>query len=147
MITKEELAAELNGIEFPPHLTITKDHRRRAAEAGLVIVCGYSDDVMDIDGAISGQVYVLDGGTALLDAKGVLGTLESVEKDPDAIGEYAQRWKHASKVEAIWCRRGEYSWAYETAIPHATFTVKEGEELYCLGLVFALADLPVEVKP
>lgn len=145
MITKEELAAELDGIEFPPHLTITKDHRQRAAEAGLVIVCGYSDDLMDFSGAFSDQVDVLDGGTAVLDAQGVLGTQEAVAKDPAAMGELAERWKTARTIEAIWCRRGEYAWAYATTIPHATFTVKEGEELYCQGLVFSVADLAAEV--
>ena len=33
------------------------------------------------------------------------------------------------------------AWTYMTDIPHATFDVMDDGELYCRGIVFALADL------
>lgn len=33
-----------------------------------------------------------------------------------------------------------YSWIYQTDIPHATFEIVEGDDPYCRGIVFALAD-------
>ncbi len=142
MITKEELAAQLDGIEFPPHLTITKDKRQLAKDSGLVIVYGYSDDLMEFEGAFRDQVDCFGGGTALVDLNGVVGRADGSD---EAIADYVARKKAAHSIEAIWCKRGDYAWAYETAIPHATFTVKEGDELYCLGLVFSVADLGSEV--
>jgi hypothetical protein len=37
--------------------------------------------------------------------------------------------------------KDDTSWSYETDIPHATFDVLEDGEVYCRGIVFALADL------
>jgi hypothetical protein len=134
----KELAAQLNGIQYP--VRIPKTLTDAAKAAGLVIVYGASDDLMEFEGAIYDEVGCYDGGTAFVDAKGLLPDRDSIEED-DELKDYFARQPIARQIEALWCQEGEYSWAYETDIPHETFEVIEGDEKYCRGIVFALADV------
>lgn len=45
------------------------------------------------------------------------------------------------KVEAVWHDDGNPCWTYETDIPHATFDIVEGDEVFCRGIVFELSAL------
>ncbi|HEN8706692.1 TPA: hypothetical protein U8209_003173 [Pseudomonas putida] len=137
-MTKEELAAQLNGLEYPtriPGALIVA-----AQSAGLVILCGASDDLMEFYGARREEIGCYDGGTAFVDADGVLPDRDCLDGDEE-LAEYLQRQKSAKSIEALWCKEDGYSWTYKTEIPHATFEVVEDEEPYCRGIVFALADL------
>ncbi|WP_312151896.1 hypothetical protein [Pseudomonas sp.] len=137
-MTKEELAAQLNGLEYPtriPGALIVA-----AQSAGLVILCGASDDLMEFYGARREEIGCYDGGTAFVDVDGVLPDRDCLEGDEE-LAEYVQRQKSAKSIEALWCKEDGYSWTYKTDIPHATFEVVEDEEPYCRGIVFALADL------
>jgi hypothetical protein len=139
-MTKEELAAQLDGIPYPASRSITKEHRASAKEAGLVIVYGASDDLMEFEGAACEEIGCYDGGHALVDQQGVLPDRDSLESDED-IADYVQRKKSASRIEALWCKEPGYSWTYQTDIPSATFEIMEDGEHYCRGIVFALADI------
>ncbi|MFV0892427.1 MULTISPECIES: hypothetical protein [Pseudomonas] len=137
-MTKEELATQLNGLEYPtriPGALIVA-----AQSAGLVILCGASDDLMEFYGARREEIGCYDGGTAFVDADGVLPDRDCLDGDEE-LAEYVQRQKSAKSIEALWCKEDGYSWTYKTEIPHATFEVVEDEEPYCRGIVFALADL------
>ncbi|MDF3928638.1 hypothetical protein [Pseudomonas putida] len=137
-MTKEELAAQLNGLEHPTRIP---DPLIVAAQsAGLVILCGASDDLMEFYGARREEIGCYDGGTAFVDADGVLPDRDCLDGDEE-LAEYVQRQKSAKSIEALWCKEDGYSWTYKTEIPHATFEVVEDEEPYCRGIVFALADL------
>lgn len=138
-MTKEELAAQLDGIQYPAHRAITKDQIAAAKAAGLVIVFGASDDLMEFEGAIRDEFGCYNGGTALVDADGLLPDRESIEDD-DKLRAFFQREPLAKKIKAVWDTDG-FSWIYETDIPHATFDVWEGEDGYCKGIVFAISDL------
>ncbi|EKT4476601.1 hypothetical protein LU640_29290 [Pseudomonas monteilii] len=137
-MTKEELAAQLNGLEYttriPGALIVA------AQSAGLVILCGASDDLMEFYGARREEIGCYAGGTAFVDAGGVLPDRDCLDGDEE-LAEYVQRQKLAKPIEALWCKEPGYSWTYKTDIPHATFEVVEDEEPYCRGIVFALADL------
>ena len=50
LITKEQLAETLNGNEIGNE--ITKEQEQQAKENGLVVVFGYSDDNMELRGAL-----------------------------------------------------------------------------------------------
>ena len=139
-MTKEELAAQLNGIEYPAHRAITKDHIAAAKDAGLVIVFGASDDLMEFEGASREEIGCYDGGTALVDLQGVLPDRDSLEGDEE-LQEYFMRKPLAKTIEALWCKEPGYSWTYKTDIPHATFEVMDDGEHYCRGIVFSLTDL------
>ena len=145
-MSKEQLAVELNGIQYPAHRSITKEQIAAAKAAGLVIVFGASDDLMELEGAIRDEFGCYDGGTALIDAEGLLPERENIEDD-DELQEYFKRKPQARKIEALWCKEDGYSWTYSTDIPHSTFDVLDGEDHYCRGIVFALADLKSQVTP
>lgn len=145
-MTKEELAAKLNGIDYPAERSISRDLIHAAKHAGLIILCGASDDLMEFYGAQRDEIGCYDGGTAYVDVQGVLPDRDTLEED-DEIAEYVNRKNAARAIEALWCKEDGYNWTYSTDIPHATFEVLEDGEPYCRGLVFALADArPLEAS-
>lgn len=137
-MTKEELAAQLCCIEYgariPGEVIIA------AQSSGLVILCGASDDLMEFYGARREEIGCYGGGSAYVDADGVLPDRDCLDGDEE-IAEYVHRQKSARTIEALWCQEDGYSWIYKTDIPHATFHVLEDDAPYCRGIVFALADL------
>ncbi|MNF69057.1 hypothetical protein D3C85_1082050 [compost metagenome] len=143
---KKYLAALLDGIQYPAHRSIAKDQIEAAKAAGLVIVFGASDDLMEFEGAIRDEFGCYNGGTAWVDAKGLLDRAQIDDEDDDAIADFVQRRTNAESIQAIWDQDG-FSWIYETDIPHATFDILDGEDGYCRGIVFALADLKSQVTP
>jgi hypothetical protein len=139
-MTAKELAAILNGREYTAE--ITKTEEREAKAAGLVVVFGASDDLMEFHGAIKDEVYGYDGTTVRIDEKGLVPDFEQIESsDKDALRDYFQREGGGKTIEAQWDNGRYPSWVYKTDIPHECFDVLEDGELYCRGIVFALADV------
>lgn len=139
-ITKEAIAVALSGTEYQHGFdaqlsTVAKD----AKAAGLLIVYGASDDLIDFDGAFRDEVGVYGGDTVALDRKGVLDR-DQCDTD-DEIADYTIRKRTARTIEAVWGEDG-ISWQYRTEIPAATFDVMEDGEVYCRGLVIDINDLP-----
>lgn len=136
------IAQKLHGLTYP--LRIPKDVQEEAKAAGMVIVYGASDDLMEFDGAISDEIGACDGTTAMVDAKGPLPDWDSVKDEgEEAAADYMARKPHVREIHAIWCPKDmpDTSWAYETTIPHAVFDIMEDGVIYCRGIVFALAEL------
>ncbi|WP_222946299.1 hypothetical protein [Paraburkholderia sp. UCT31] len=92
----KELAQQLNDCAYPcrpPKALI-----EQAKAAGLVIVFGYSDDVMEFRGAIDDQLDSYDGTTAYLDSKGLLQNDCGDHRCP-----HFQRLKEqAVTIDALW---------------------------------------------
>lgn len=130
-----EAAASLTGREYP--LRIDKDLAAELKAAGLVVVFGASDDLMEFRGAIIDEVGCYNGGTAYLTEDGLLTN----DCSNDGCPYFAKLKKLAPRIEALWCQEGMYSWTYRTKIPHVTFEMLEGGKPYCRGIVFALADV------
>lgn len=143
-MNKKQLAELLNNTQYP--VRIDDELRKQAKENGLVIVYGTSDDLMEFEGAIQDEFGCYDGGTALVDSKGLLPEREDIDDD-DALEEYFSRKKNVRHIEAMWCKEDEYSWTYKTDIPHETFEVLDEAEEYCRGIVFSLSDLSANKKP
>lgn len=137
-MTKEELAAKLDGREYREE--VTRDDKDAAHAAGLVIVYGASDDLMEFDGAIYDEFGCYDGGTVQIDKQGIIPSWDDVKDDEREAEAYFTRKRHSRVINAIWDKDG-YSWTYETAIPHACFDILEAGETYCRGIVFSLEDL------
>lgn len=112
-MTKESLAALLNGREYRDEITHSEEDAAKAA--GLVVVFGGSDDLCELRGAITDERDCYNGGSMKI--KGKL-------------------------LKMLWCKEPGYSWTYSTNIPHAVFDIMEDGEKYCRGIVFAIADLP-----
>ena len=140
-VTIESVAAQLDGCEYPLH--ISKDLKTACKAAGIVIVYGASDDLMEFDGAIYDEVGAYNGTSALVDPKGLLSREDA--EDDEEIADYVNRKRGAQAIAAIW-GRDDMSWQYETGIPHATFDVVEDGDIYCRGIVFDLAALTEEAK-
>lgn len=135
-MTTKELANLLNGSEYP--LAISRDLQLVAKTAGLVIVFGASDDLIELRGAICDELGCYGGGTVYVIRTGLLTN----DCDSDDCPHFARAKSQAAKVEALWAAEGDYSWTYRTTIPHETFEVVENGEPYCRGIVFALGDVP-----
>jgi hypothetical protein len=136
MMTKESLAAAIHGCEYRQELS--RFDGREAKAAGLVVVYGASDDLMDLEGAISDETGA--PGLAYVDALGLLNRDSIEDGDDEEIAAFVARKKSARTIRAV-CGPSDLSWSYETDIPHATFDVLEDGDVYCRGIVFALADL------
>ena len=106
-------------------------------EAGLVAVFGASDDLVEFRGAIYDEVAAYEGTRVYVTANGLVENRCANECCPYHRDEKAK----AATIRVIWNDPGPMSWTYETAIPHVTFLIKEGDEDYCRGIVFALADV------
>jgi len=129
-MTKEELAKQLDGRQYRSE--ITKEECDIAAEYGVVVAFGASDDLMEFRGAIHGEIGCYDGGVVYLNEDGLF---DEYEEHCDCI-DYKRAQKRCDTIEAIWCPPDGGSWACKTDIPHATFKIFEDNELYCTGIVF-----------
>jgi len=142
-MTKERLAAQLDGREHP--FDLTKDEERLAKESGLLVVFGASDDLCKLRGAVHDEADVYDGGTIRI-ADGKL--LDNPDRDEEEVlkkfgvlAEVKSTLHHALTIEALWCEEKGYSWTYRTEEDHATFEVMEdGEHCYCRGLVIDMRE-------
>ncbi len=137
-VAMKAMADLLNGSQYP--FAPIKEIVDSAKAAGLVIVYGASDDLVEFDGAFRDQVNRYDGGTVLVDSQGVLDRDQVDDDDDEAIAAYTLRSKGARRIEALWGQNG-YDWSYQTDIPHATFEILQGTERYCRGIVLAVDDL------
>lgn len=133
--SRELLAAALTGRDIGQEIECFEE--KLAKEAGLVVVYGYSDDLVEFRGAICNETGCYRGEKILLNAKGLF---EDPDNDCDNCP-YLQKAKEEMKViKAVWGKDG-ISWTYETTIPHSTFDIMEDGEVYCRGIVFDVADL------
>ena len=135
-MTPAEAAAKLDGNQYRKEGSTDLFAAMKAA--GLVAVYGASDDLMEFEGAIRDEVGAWDGGTAYLNRSGLIAN----ECENDDCPHFKKALKNApATIEAIWDSNG-FSWQYRTDLPHAKFVIKEDDENYCEGIVFALADIP-----
>jgi hypothetical protein len=137
-MTPKEFAEMLHGREYRSE--ITKEEQRIAADNGLVIVTGYSDDNMEFYGAFRDEVSCFDGGDAFIAHDDPFVGLIENRCDCDDCPYYKKIKQAARKITAVWYTEG-YSWIYKTDIPHVTFDIVEGDDLYCRGIVFAVSDI------
>ena len=142
-MTPKALAEALNGIEHSATMHLHgSDLIKLAKNAGLVVAYGFSDDLLEFDGAICDEFGCYDGGTALIDADGLLPEFESASEDEEACRRYFERKLNAREIEAIWDGNADgYAWTLKTDIPHEVFAIMEDGAAFSRGIVFALSDL------
>ena len=123
-MTAKELAQALDGVKYGNERT--GPHVRAAKESGLVIVFGESDDGIEFCGAIDDETDVYNGGTVYVTPSGIVpaGT------------------PNARRLDALWRYPDSgASWTYKADFPYETFRIFDSVELYCIGIVFDIADL------
>lgn len=136
-MTAKELAEMLDRREVGAE--ITRDEARRAADAGLVVVHGFSDDNVELRGVIDEEVGAYEGGIVYLTRSGILPEPDCGRDDCPY---FAAARKGTKTIKAVWHDEGGPCWTFETDIPHETFTVMEDGELFCVGIVFSVEHLP-----
>ena len=139
-ITKEELAARLNGREYGSE--ITKDEEKLAKENNLVVVYGASDDLCEFAGATYDEIGCYGGKSINIYKKGIFPDWEEVKDDEELAAEYLKNKKKVVRtIKAIWCGKEGFNWTYETDIPHVTFEIFDDGEKYARNIIFSLDDL------
>lgn len=131
----KEFAKMLDGRQYRSEMIEVEEIK--AKQLGYVIVFGASDDLMEFRGAIYDEVGCFGGGTAYLNKDGLLEECECQCKY------YRQRLKDAYEITAHWCHEDAdgFTWSYETEFQHETFRIFEGDDKYCLGIVFDINEL------
>jgi hypothetical protein len=139
----KELAALLNGNEYGEE--ISRELEALAKEAGLVVVFGASDDLVEFKGALSEEIGASAGGTVTVDQFGLTVDWDDIEdedrSDIDFMRDWFKREGIGQTIEALWDKEEPYSWTFETDIPHETFEIMEDGKPFCRGIVFALKDI------
>ena len=146
-ITKEALAEKLHGREYPAGSTDLENYY--AADNGLIVIFGFSDDQIYFRGKINEEVYVGDDTDFIIVTPGVeipYGDddsdiyLKSSTFEPIVIEEDSSitenRIKTLFSPAEIDC-----TWLIKTDLPHASFDIMEDGELYCRGIIIDAADL------
>jgi hypothetical protein len=116
---------------------ISESEERLAREAGLVVVFGYSDDNVELRGAINGEVGAYNGTTVYLSATGLLEN----DCDSDRCPHFERARERAASFKTKWDDGSGAAWTFDVPWPHFTFEVFEEDELFCRGVVFALAEV------
>lgn len=130
----QEVADKLNGIQYGEEGKIlTLEYCKQLRREGIVVVRGYSDDLVEFDGAVSDELGSYDH---YFDSKGLLRNECDCDNCP-----YFEKLVKKYYVMPVWCKTPEYAWTYDTNIPHVVFDVMENDEKYCRGIVFKLSDL------
>ena len=139
----KELAEVLDHIEYSEVMRFRASNvAATAKQHRLVVAYGYSDDLLEFDGAIYDEGYA--PGVVLIDDKGVLPSWESASEDEQSAAEYFQRKAKAKAINAVWNnypKEGEPAWTLKTEIPHATFSIIEDGQPFSRGIVFSINDL------
>lgn len=132
-MTPQEAAAQLDGREYGSELP--DGFRVLLRKDRLIAVFGYSDDVVIVEGVDDDEC----GSETYFTSDGLLKS----ECEDDDCPYFAREKARAQLVTALFDSGNGFSWQFETEIPHAKFVIKEDNENFCEGIVFALAD----VKP
>lgn len=146
-MNKEDLAALINGREY--RAEISKEEAKQAKDAGLVVVFGASDDLLEFRGAIYDEIGAYEGTRVAIGSAGIVRSFDELREDGDATEKdfeayFKSKASGTNDIVAHWDRDG-FSWVIETKIPHATFSIMDGGDGYCRGIVFSLDEL--EAKP
>lgn len=135
-MTKEEFAKLLNGREYGKE--ITKEETSIAIQSDLIILFAYSDDNVEIRGAIHEEIGAWEGTVIYFYRGCLLGECEcNCEYYKDARNK-------SKKVEALWffdTSNKDFLWEFKTDIPHATFDIFEDGRGFCRGIVFDLKEI------
>ena len=129
-MTKEELAAKLDGCEYGEEMTDALV--KLARESRLVVVYGASDDLTEFNGAIRDEAYL---GESFVTAGGSEPRLMDQHDCNCEFCGFKDKTRGAIRINSDFTKKG---FSVRCSIPAATFSVMEDGERYGDGLVFAV---------
>ena len=140
-MTKETLAKVLDGVDYRE---IPTDLVEKAKEAGLIIVTGASDDLLELEGAFREEYGAWEGTRRRVSLPGTGGLVSCPCPDCPFMkaGKKIKSKNKSCTITAKWVHKG-YSWFISANIPYAPFDMLErGEEneKYCRGIVIDTRD-------
>ena len=133
-MNKEKLAKLITGSNYP--FRLNKKLKELISNTNLIIVYGLSDDLMEFEGAIRGEINCFGGGTAYFHKYNLI---KNECEDSDCCY-FRKIVENKPKIKAIW-NRDNILWTYKTDICHSTFDIIKDNEIYCRGLVFNQNDI------
>ena len=140
-LTKEEFVIKYLSAHVGYGNELTSEEEQIAKDSGLVVIYGYSDDNVELRGAINDEVGAYNGTEFYINKDGVLPECECIcECRKCCVTDYREEIGD----EIIATAKEEYTWFIETKLPHATFEVFDDEndgEKFCRGIVVDLDDL------
>lgn len=135
----QALASRLDGRQYTREITAAEC--LSAQQAGLVIVFGAGDDLLEFRGAILDELCGAIDGTRVY----VIGDRVLCQEKFEAEKRVLERHGHnikAIEVEAVWCPQDlNASWLIKAPNSHP-FNIYDGSELYCQGVIFAIQEEP-----
>lgn len=142
-MTAKELADLLNGRTYRDEITPQEEAQAKAH--GLVVVFGASDDLLAFHGAISDEVGAHgegSDGVRVLKRGALLESWDSIDSFDEAVCEryFEDKRSGYRTIKAVFTSNTP-PWEINTDIPHHTFNIMDEGEPFCVGLIFALADL------
>lgn len=138
-MTKEDFAKMINGREQDELLSA--DDCLTASENNLVVVFAYSDDLLELEGAMIDELGCFNGGTFYFE--------KHFERWADIDDSFeGVDLENLPVIYAVCNDRSKYEgfWYIDTNLEHARFeTIKDGEP-FCSGLIFDYAELYKETE-
>lgn len=108
-----------------------------AEKNNLVIVTGYSDDSIELDGAIKQEGDCFNGENFHLEKYNDQWLLKKGNGCNSISAIWYDQNKTAENLEVI-------PWTYKTEIPHQSFFAKYRGETFCEGFVFSIEELNMD---
>lgn len=138
-MTPEELTSKLPSVEY--RKGIPDSIIKQAKKHNMVLVFGASDDLVEFDGAFRCEIDAENGQNFRRLHISQKGVAEDGYPDEES-EEFKEMVEDMPFIDAYWCKEGaDFSWVYDTKIPHSTFDIFDGDEQYCKAIVFSLSDL------
>ena len=128
----KEFATMLNGREYGcPQFT--QEELRIAKDNGFVIVSGASDDLVELEGAITDERGCWEGGTISVKAITDGGIVHNCERS------------NTFSFDVKWCKDKDENgnvipWTYDVQIEHEDFMICVDGEPYCRGFIFKVVN-------
>jgi hypothetical protein len=145
IVTPKDFAKRINGREYRNELT--EEDEKLAEENHLVVVFGWSDDLVEFRGKIHGELDAYDGVQCRIDCEGPQEVWEAWEEKTraDAMEFFRRENLQSSGFKAKWDHE-DYSWWMTINTRHSAFDVMEDGEKYCRGIVFDVRDIGMDVS-
>ncbi|WP_298505104.1 hypothetical protein [uncultured Sphaerochaeta sp.] len=125
--TKETIAETLNMSEYIG-FRLQDDLKEQCRKSNLVVIYGYSDDLVEFDGAIEKEIDMYERREFFINFYG------HVKKK-------ARKMAIPHKCLAKFCEDGHPGWVIEPSFPHAKFSLVRDGEITGQGAVIDLIEL------